>query len=105
MAKLRTLGHKLRPSSAFKLRPPEKVKRSEYYDERWVQLRARIVAERGSRCEVCGKVGRVLADHIIELSDGGALLDPSNIQLLCDVHHGEKTAQARADRAHGRFRL
>jgi 5-methylcytosine-specific restriction endonuclease McrA len=41
---------------------------------------------------------RILGDHIIERKDGGAELDPNNIQLLCLGCHNAKTATARKDR-------
>jgi 5-methylcytosine-specific restriction endonuclease McrA len=43
----------------------------------------------------------VIADHIVERKDGGADLDPNNIELLCHAHHQKKTALARARRARG----
>ena len=53
-------------------------------------------------CEARGGTGGVtlIADHIEERSDGGALLDPSNAQVLCPEHHALKSADARA-RRHG----
>lgn len=41
---------------------------------------------------------RLYADHIVEIRDGGAPLDPSNGQALCGEHHTKKTAQERAAR-------
>jgi hypothetical protein len=38
------------------------------------------------------------ADHIVELRDGGALLDLNNGQCLCGSHHEIKTMTARAHR-------
>lgn len=52
------------------------------------------------RCEKCGsRHGRLYADHIVEIQDGGAPFDVSNGQALCAPHHAEKTAQERAKRA------
>lgn len=62
---------------------------------------AGIKAERGSACQRCGSKNRVMGDHIKELKDGGAPLDPNNIELLCIRCHNRKTHKARADRARG----
>lgn len=51
--------------------------------------------EGGERCRARG---RLYADHIIEIEDGGAKLDPGNGQALCHAHHEAKTAAARAAR-------
>jgi 5-methylcytosine-specific restriction endonuclease McrA len=48
---------------------------------------------------MCGSTNRLRVDHITEVSDGGDLYDDSNLQTLCDVHDGEKTAIARRLRA------
>ena len=39
-----------------------------------------------------------LGDHIRELQDGGALLDPRNIMLRCGSCHTTKTIAERAKR-------
>ncbi|KMO18908.1 HNH endonuclease [Methylobacterium indicum] len=58
----------------------------------------------GWKCEECGTPHgpecRLIADHIVERSDGGAPLDLNNGRALCPHHHGIKTAAARA-RRHG----
>lgn len=63
-----------------------------------------VIARAGGRCQWPGcdrslRDGRLFADHICELSDGGAPYDPANGQALCGAHHSLKTAQARAARA------
>jgi len=40
----------------------------------------------------------MFVDHIVELKDGGAPLDRSNVWLLCTSHHAAKTASERAKR-------
>jgi len=61
------------------------------------RLRERIIARDGE-CAVCGSVNDLEVDHIIEVTDGGALEDESNLQLLCVRHHEEKSKQAKAAR-------
>jgi 5-methylcytosine-specific restriction protein A len=78
-----------------------KVAESFYQSPEWRKLVAAIKRERGNWCERCGSNNRVIADHIKERRDGGADLDPSNIELLCQAHHAAKTAAARARRARG----
>jgi 5-methylcytosine-specific restriction enzyme A len=103
MAKLRTFPPRLR-TFGTELKVLPKVKGSPYYDPAWVALRARIVRQRGSSCEDSAhdparpRRGRVIADHIVELKDGGELLDPKNILLRCSRCHGRKTMEARARR-------
>lgn len=62
----------------------------------------RLVLKRaGGKCEWpgCGRAEkRMFADHIVELKDGGAPLDPANGQCLCGKHHTLKTHQARLHR-------
>ena len=70
-----------------------------YGSTAWQQFRAQIIAERGYRCERDGSTpSRVYVDHIKELKDGGAPLDPANVEVLCPSCHGKKTVQARIAR-------
>src|SRR6266403_2151771 len=69
-----------------------------YKTREWTQLVAEIIRERGRHCEniECAREGiltRIFADHIIEIKDGGALLDKKNIKLLCGSCHTTKTLQ------------
>lgn len=50
------------------------------------------------RCDRRSPAHRLIADHIAERKDGGALADPANGRALCLHHHGLKTMQARAAR-------
>ncbi|MBW8911012.1 MAG: HNH endonuclease [Sphingomonas sp.] len=59
-----------------------KVAESFYQSTEWRRLVASIKRQRGNWCERCGSTNRVIADHIHERRDGGADLDPSNIELL-----------------------
>lgn len=72
-----------------------------YQSKEWRDLVRSIKATRGAWCERCGSGHRVIGDHIVERRDGGAELDPSNIELLCQPCHNRKTAQARAARVTG----
>jgi len=63
--------------------------------------REAVIARAGGRCELpgCGRAdGRMYADHIRELKDGGAPLDLANGQCLCPSHHSLKSARARKAR-------
>ena len=86
------------------LRPPPKTAESFYQSPEWRSLVASIKRTRGSWCEQCGAGPKVIGDHIRERKDGGADLDPSNVQLLCWPCHNRKTAKARAARAKGMTR-
>ncbi|WP_245445631.1 HNH endonuclease signature motif containing protein [Metarhizobium album] len=58
-----------------------------------------VLKVRGRRCEECGRTDtRIFGDHIVEVRDGGALLDPANVRCLCGSCHTRKTAAARAKR-------
>lgn len=100
MGRLKAVGS-LISGQAPMLRQPPKVAESFYQSAEWRALVRSIKRQRGAWCERCGSGDRVIADHIVERKDGGADLDPSNIELLCHAHHARKTAEARAKRAHG----
>lgn len=56
--------------------------------------------ENGKRCDAAASHGyRMIADHIIERSDGGKPLDGDNGQCLCPSHHAKKTYAERVKRA------
>ena len=67
----------------------------------WRTMVKEIKRKRGESCERCGSGHRVIGDHIVERKDGGAELDETNVELLCQACHNRKTAQARARRARG----
>jgi 5-methylcytosine-specific restriction enzyme A len=69
-----------------------------YGTAKWRRLRDVVVAEANGRCEWdgCGRTTeRMFVDHIVEISDGGAPLDRSNLWCLCSPHHGFKTMDER----------
>lgn len=68
--------------------------------------RALVIRRARARCEWpgCGRAaGRMFADHIVELRDGGSAADPANGQCLCGAHHTLKTNQERAKRMAQKF--
>ena len=97
--KIRTIGPRVRPIELRRVLPPEKVAAEFYSTPEWRDLMARLIKERGRRCQKCGRTDcRIFGDHIIEIQDGGARLDPSNISLKCGRCHTTKTLQARKER-------
>ena len=82
--------------------PAPKLTDPFYGTTEWKSLVAKLIAERGRRCERCGATGGMIyADHIVEIKDGGARLDPANIQLLDSRCHGQKTKDEQKRRAAG----
>lgn len=70
-----------------------------YGTSAWQTMRKEVVEERGYRCEDCGTVpSRIYCDHVVELKDGGAPLDKTNIRLRCGSCHTTKTLRARGER-------
>lgn len=65
-----------------------------YWSRDWRAFRQRILNRRAT-CEVpgCGKPAEQV-DHILSRANGGAELDPANVQALCGPHHSSKTVQA-----------
>lgn len=100
------VGDRVKPARQLKVAYPPKYVDPFYRSPEWKALVARLIEERGRRCECgCGQVGGViLGDHIKEIRDGGAVLDPSNIMLMSFACHARKTARARAERARMRGR-
>lgn len=89
-----------------RLRAPEKRADPFYLTREWREMVAAVRAQRGYRCEECGVDMRgnrraLHADHIDEIKDGGASLDPLNIRLRCQACHNRKTAAARRGRHAG----
>ena len=103
---LRTLGPRLATLDTRRIKPPPKRADSIYISSEWRTFIAALIKARGRVCEhpQCrtpdrGKDQRIFGDHIKELQDGGALLDPSNVMLMCNPCHGIKTARERGKRA------
>ena len=52
------------------------------------EFHVKRIAARGRRCEECDRAQcRIYGDHIRELKDGGAPLDPANVLLRCRSCH------------------
>ena len=82
---------------------PPKVADRLYSSPAWIALRDRVHREAGGRCQApgCGRAeSRMFVDHIVELKDGGAPLERSNVWLICRAHHSKKTARERANRTY-----
>lgn len=62
---------------------------------RWRTLRARVLREHPI-CQVCDYLPATQADHVVPVAEGGAELDPDNLQSICDPCHAAKTAEESA---------
>jgi 5-methylcytosine-specific restriction enzyme A len=88
------------PTLTSRVPRQEKQADSFYTSPEWRALIAAIKEQRGNQCADVGPhSGRILGDHIVEIKDGGALLDPANIMLRCAGCHNRKTGRERAKRA------
>jgi 5-methylcytosine-specific restriction enzyme A len=105
-------GQKLKPSTRSKLTHSAKVAQGIYSDPRFKAFREIVLKRAGYRCEHidpetkqrCPKASpqhRLVADHKIELKDGGDPFDPSNGQCHCIQHNTRKGIQSRIARHHG----
>lgn len=71
-----------------------------YGSAAWKKVRLEVQRACNRTCRGCGKTDtRIYVDHIVELKDGGAPLDPGNLVGLCASCHAKKTARERAKRA------
>lgn len=107
MTKLRSLAPLVRTTNISTTPLPPKIKDEVYTTPQFRAWRSMVVARAGGRCEAvdqghrCIKAQpehRMYSDHIVELRDGGSLLDINNGQCLCASHHEYKTLAMRARR-------
>lgn len=105
MTKLRTIGPRIGSIDTRRVRVAPKTVDPFYRSDGWRKLIAWVLQARGRRCEDPDHNPReprdgcrIYGDHIVELRDGGAPLDPLNVMLRCASCHGRKTAAARAAR-------
>lgn len=96
---MKTIGGPLRGTARRPIRSIVES-RDTYYDSPEHRAWSREVIRRsGGMCAACGALDkRLVADHRVEIRDGGARTDPGNGQALCWPCHGKKTAEARAGR-------
>ncbi len=93
------VGNRLTTLDTRRVKPPEKQVNPFYRSVEWRGLMRHLIKSRGRRCQECGRTNtRIFGDHIHELFDGGAELDPSNIKLLCGSCHTKKTIAKRTER-------
>lgn len=87
----------------------EGAKRSMNYNtRRWFEKRDYIIGRDKDLCQECLRQGIINGlckynrhiDHIIPVSEGGAIYDNNNLQLLCKKCHNKKTAKEIAARKH-----
>jgi 5-methylcytosine-specific restriction endonuclease McrA len=101
---LRTLPSRLKPAAQARASFPktEGGKNAAHYQtEEHRKWRLAVLKRDGLACVKCGATGhgvRLIADHIRELEDGGAPLDPANGQTLCLACSNRKTAASRRTR-------
>lgn len=89
-----------------RLKAPAKLADPFYQSTEWKALTSEIKRQRGYVCDDCGgdfrrRRDKLVGDHIVERKDGGAELDPLNIQCLCIYCHNRKTARSRLQRQTG----
>jgi 5-methylcytosine-specific restriction enzyme A len=101
MLRLTTLGVRVTTLDTRTVKPQPKQTDPHYLSPQHRRWRADVLRRAGYRCEKCGADGKLYADHIVELKDGGAPLDPANGRALCHSCHQRKTAEARAERLMG----
>ena len=65
-----------------------------YQTKEWKHFRAWYRSTHAPVCKVCGTYAKFL-DHIKPISEGGARLDPDNVQWLCVRHNTIKSNQDR----------
>ena len=70
-----------------------------YNTRRWLQLREKIITDRGAACEDCGRDGRLDIHHVEGLTDRdreernerAGFPDPAKLRLLCASCHSMVT--------------
>jgi len=102
---LRTIPPRVPARDSRTVKPAKKRAAEFYATPAWRALVTSLIAQRGRRCEACsrttnpdGSPVRLFGDHVQELRDGGAPLDPANVQLLDGSCHAAKTIRARVAR-------
>ena len=99
---MHTLKPRMEMARLQTAKPPPKRADELYLSPEWFELRDRVRREAGGRCQMSGcgrREARMYVDHRVELRDGGAPLDRTNVWLLCGSCHTRKTIAERARRA------
>ncbi|TSE03749.1 HNH endonuclease [Mesorhizobium intechi] len=110
MKKIPLLKPAIRTLDTRSVQPPKKVADPFYASGPWRKLLATIIKERGRSCEDPDHdgsrhvPGMIYGDHIVELQDGGAALDPANVLMRCPSCHTRKTLRVRGERMAERYR-
>lgn len=99
VTRLKMLKTRVKPFNLEIAKPASRAIVSLYSSKEWLGLMSNLKRLRGNRCQHCNRSNcKIFGDHIVELSDGGAPLDPANVQLLCGSCHTIKTNAERAKR-------
>ena len=59
---------------------------------KWTKVRLAVFDRDGWACVLCGRGGRLEADHVKRIVDGGPVWELGNIQTLCRDCHIAKSA-------------
>jgi len=104
MTRIKTIRVGLKPIDTRTVQPMKKKPDPFYVSAAWRKLMEELYAERGRTCEQCGRTStRLFGDHIVELRDGGAPLDKSNVKIMCGSCHQKKSAIKRGERMRERY--
>lgn len=88
----------LKAANISAARLPPKIADAVYQSAEFKVWREAVMRRDGSTCK-CGRTdGRMFADHVVEIRDGGAKFDVANGQTLCGRCHTLKTNAERARR-------
>jgi 5-methylcytosine-specific restriction enzyme A len=107
MTRLRQLGPLVRPADLSTTRLAPRYRDPFYETVAYREWRRLVIARAGRQCEHVDGHGnrctrqvpdRLYAHHIVEVKDGGALLDANNGMCLCHQHHEQASALARSRR-------
>jgi len=77
-------------------RRPAKDQNKLYSSMRWRKYRKALIDKQGGKCVECGDTPeshKLHIDHIKPLADGGEPYNEQNLQILCVICHGKKTAK------------
>jgi len=72
---------------------------TEYKTARWQRVRKIVLQRDNYLCQICKEKTAEMVDHIVEVKDGGAFYELSNLQSLCNKCHALKTKQEEAKRS------